>query len=178
MNKEPDGVVIGYSGIEEFKGGKGKRLYEFHRESTVTGMHFMRHNLIALTLENGNVEMWSTRSDNSELNKYCPFKLTGKSRHCTTVTSSNFLDETHSKFITGDLTGSVHVWDTGAADLDAFQKYELYYSEVTGICSSNQNDDIFYSCSNHGESYITDVRTNSEGTGALPYSFNFINTFK
>ncbi|KAL5281529.1 WDR77 family protein [Megaselia abdita] len=164
LHREPEGVVIGYSDVGAFEDGKDKRLFKFRREAIITGMHFMRHNLIILTLENGNVEMWSTRSDNSELNTYCPFRLTGNSQHITTVTSSNFLDANHSKLITGDLRGSVIVWDTGAADLDSVQNYSLYRSEVTGICSSNQNDNTFFSCSNHGESFISDIRTNCKGT--------------
>lgn len=158
-------MILGYSKIEEFKGANGKPDFEFRREATITGMHFMQHNLIVLTLENGNVETWSTRTDNSELNSYCPFKLTGKSHHYTTVTSSTFLNENHTKFITGDLRGSINVWDTGAADLDTFNNYNLYESEVKGISANYTNENIFFSCSNHGESFITDVRTNSKGTG-------------
>lgn len=161
--------MVGYSTIQDFKNGEGKPLFEFRREATITGMYFMRHNLIVLTLENGIVELWSTRCDNSDSNYYCPFKLTGKSQHYTPVTSSCFLDDNYSKFVSGDQRGNVFVWDTGAADLDRKKVYNLYRAEVTGICARDEN--VFLSCSHHGESFITDVRADDKGSGKIFYSW-------
>lgn len=155
-----NGAVFGYDQLDDI-GKPNAATMNLSLDANVTGMSFVRKDIVIFTTASGSIQVWSTHSKIRQANGCNLFQVAKKTEHFGLITGFSILgDGDTTKAVTGSTDGCIKVWELTPCDVVSERTYRYAHKDIiTAISSKPSSNDLFASCSRDRYLSIWDKRS-------------------